>query len=484
VIAQIGWLRQVHYQRFEAIHEGLQARLQISESEVRHLYHERYLPLLACQERQYLDELRAISESQGLLLSLDGLCPQGGEPQLWVVRELQTGLTLRSGWLSRQDEAAFINFLQPIADGGLRVLAVISDKQRGLEPAVPVVFPHAKHSYCQMHYLKNAAKPVADEDETMKIALRKRVRSEVGDLIRREKVAKPGVLTVTGLIPTPIEDPQEPVEADHRDNQARPDLVTTEQEEIVQDLLRRVRYLLTLKGRPPFRLAGVEMFERLTEVKTCLDVLIHHRSDARLARLCQGLQAALLSAQPDYLKLRQAADWLKHIADLLDPEGNPNRSGAQVERDLFTYLDDIQRESQDSPRLRKFYQKIRQTSVNYAPGLFHCYDLPGLPRTNNDRESEFRDLNRRLLSTTGQKGLVKRIIHREGAWEVIPRPDSLRDTINALSQVDPDVFSQERQRIRNHRSRFRLHARSTKQSRLQLEKLEQHWKALPPIDSS
>jgi hypothetical protein len=484
VIAQIGWLRQTHYQRFEAIHEALQPRLQISESEVRHLYHERYLPLLACHERQYLDELRAISERKGLLLSLDGLCPQGGEPQLWVVRELQTGLTLRSGWLSRQDETTFINFLQPIADWGLQVLAVMSDKQRGLEPAVPAVFPHAKHSYCQMHYLKNAAEPVADEDEAMKISLRKRVRSEVGVLIRREKVAKPGVLTVTGLIPTPIEDPQEPVEADYRDNQAPPDSVTTEQEEIVQDLLRRVRYLLTLKGRPPFRLAGVEMFERLTEVKTCLDVLIHHRTDARLARLCQGLQAALLSAQPDYLKLRQAADWLKHIADLLDPEGNPDRSGAQVERDLFTYLDDIQRESQDSPRLRKFYQKIRQTSVNYAPGLFHCYDLPGLPRTNNDRESEFRDLNRRLLSTTGQKGLVKRIIHRAGAWEVIPRPDSLRDTINALSQVDPDAFSQERQRIRNHRSRFRLHTRSAKQSRLQLEKLEQRWKALPPIDSS
>jgi hypothetical protein len=484
VIAQIGWLRQTHYQRFEAIHEVLQPRLQISESEVRHLYHERYLPLLACHERQYLDELRSISERKGLLLSLDGLCPQGGEPQLWVVRELQTGLTLRSGWLSRQDETTFINFLQPIADWGLQVIAVMSDKQRGLEPAVPVVFPHAKHTYCQMHYLKNAAKPVADEDETMKIALRKRVRSEVGDLIRREKVAKPGVLTVTGLIPTPIEDPQKPVEADYRDNQAPPDPVTTEQEEIVQDLLRRVRYLLTLKGRPPFRLAGVEMFERLTEVKTCLDILIHHRTDARLARLCQGLQAALLSAQPDYLKLRQAADWLKHIADLLDPEGNPDRSGAQVERDLFTYLDDIQRESQDSPRLRKFYQKIRQTSVNYAPGLFHCYDLPGLPRTNNDRESEFRDLNRRLLSTTGQKGLVKRIIHRAGAWEVIPRPDSLRDTINALSQVDPDAFSQERQRIRNHRSRFRLHTRSAKQSRLQLEKLEQRWKALPPIDSS
>ena len=75
--------------------------------------------------------------------------------------------------------------------------------------------------------------------------------------------------------------------------------------------------------------------------------------------------------------------------------------------------------------------------------LFHCYDVRGLPRTNNDRESVFHDLNRRLLSTTGQKGLVKRIIHRKGAWETIPRPDTLRDTINALSQVGPEEFSHE-----------------------------------------
>ncbi len=482
VIAQIGWLRQTHCRQFEAIHEVLQPRLQISESEVRHLYHERYLPLLACHERQHLDQLRAVSEQTGLILSLDGLCPEGGEPQLWVVRELQTGLTLRSGWLSQQDEVTFVNFLQPMADLGLRVVAVMSDKQRGLEPAVPVVFPHAKHGFCQIHYLKNAAEPVADEDETMKVALRKRVRSEVGDLIRQDKVEKPGVLTVTGLVPTPVEGPED--EASSQDTQVPPDPMATEQEAIVQDLRRRVRYLLTLKGRPPFRLAGVEMFERLSEVKTCLDTLIGHRTDARLVELRQGLHTALEAAQSDYTELRQAADWLKHIADLLDPEGKPDRSGAEVKQELFAYLDDIQHESQSSSRLRRFQQAIRQTSLNYASGLFHCYDVPGLPRTNNDRESEFRDLNRRLLSTTGQKGLVKRILHREGAWELIPRPDSLRDTIYALSRVDPDEFSQERQRVRDHRSRFRLHTRSAKRSQAQLEKLEQRWKALPSIDSS
>ena len=48
-----------------------------------------------------------------MILSLDGLAPEGGEPQLWVVRELQTGLTVRSGWLNEQGQHAFENFLRP-----------------------------------------------------------------------------------------------------------------------------------------------------------------------------------------------------------------------------------------------------------------------------------------------------------------------------------------------------------------------------------
>lgn len=478
VIAQIGWRRQMHCERFEAIHQALQSRLQICEAEVRLLYHERYLPLLACHERQYLRALQMVSEQSGLILSTDGLAPEGGEPQLWVVRELQLGLTLRSGWLSQQDQETFVNFLQPIADLGLRVSAVISDKQRGLAPAIPVVFPHAKHALCQTHYLQNAAELVAAEDQEMKVTLRQSVRQEVGELIRREKVEQTGVLTVTGLVPTPVDAPQEPEETDANRS------VVQEHEAIVQDVLRRVRYLLTLKGRPPFRLAGIEMFERLTEVSACLDALLDHRTDPRLTELRRGLLHALTSARQDYTELRLAADWLEHIADLLDAEGKPSRSGDQVRQELFSFLDDIVLESQSSLRLQRFCAKIRKTTSSYSSGLFHCYDIPALPRTNNDRESEFRDLNRRLLSTTGQRGLVRRIIQRQGAWELIPRPDSLRDTIRALSHIDPDEFAQERQRLRTHRARFRLHTRSAKRSRAQLNQLTQRWQALPPIDSS
>ena len=483
VIAQIGWQRQTHREQFQVIHAALQVRLQISESQVRYLYHYKYLPLLACHERQHLERLKMVAEQSGLILSLDGLAPEGGEPQLWVVRELQTELTLRSGWMSQQDRIAFVNLLQPVRDLNLWVAAVMSDKQRGLVPAVAEVFPGAKHGFCQMHYLKNAAEPVAEADQAMKITLRKRVRAEVGDLIRREKVEKPGVLTITGLLPSPVEE-ERPQAEEEQATQDPSGAIAQEREAIVRDLKRRVRYLLTLKGRPPFRLAGIEMFARLTEVETCLGTLIHHYADPQLVQLRQGLHTALQSVQSDHTDLHQVANWLHRIADILDPEEKPARSGAEVRQDLFAYLDDIQKESQDTPRLHDFYQKIHQTSLNYASGLFHCYDVPGLPRTNNDRESEFRDLNRRLLRTTGQKGLVKRMLQRQGAWELIPHPDSLRDTVSALSQVDPDDFRQEQQRVRAHRNRFRLHTRSAKRSQKQLNQLVQRWTALPPPDSS
>jgi hypothetical protein len=470
VIAQIGWLRQTGKEQFAAIQNHLSKRIKISETQVRNLYHERYLPLLACSEQQARDQLLVSAARTGMILSLDGLAPEGGEPQLWLVRDLLSGLTLRSGWLAKQDEATFVNFLRPIAELGLTIKAILSDKQRGLVPAIAQVFPDAKHGFCQIHYLQNAVIPIAEADEAMKVNLRQAVREEIGDLIRVEKVESSGVLTVTGLLPS--------TEPESATLLTWPQVHEQECEHIRQDLCRSVRYLLTLKGRPPFRLAGIEMFERLSQVNEHLEQLLALHPDTRLDQLRQGLQNALQAAQAEYLILRQAANWLNQIADLLDPEGKEKSNAAQVEQKLSDYIKVIGIQSSENPRLEVFFKTIEKTTRSYASGLFHCYDLPDLPRTNNARESEFRDLNRRLLSTTGQKGLVRRILQRTGAWELIPRPPSLEDTIVALAKVDQNEFLQERQRLRKHRQRFRLHTRSAKQANAQFDRLKQQWAEL------
>jgi hypothetical protein len=490
VIASIGWQRQTGHQTYGEIHSGLRDRLQISQAQVRYLYTYHYLPLLACHERSAWAEIERVSAEMGLILTLDGLAPEGGEPQLWLVRELRTGKTLRSGWLSEQGQTAFENFLEPIAAQGLRVEAVMSDKQRGLVPALAVVFPKAKHAFCQSHYLGNIAEPVAKADEAMKVSLRQAVRQQVGDLIRPEPVEQAGVLTVTGLLPSPIRDEQtvEPVSettgaepvACLAAEMARPDPVQQEQAEIETAFKRRIRYLLTLKGRPPFRLAGIEMYERLTEVSNCLGEMIGHVPSACLAQLQQGLDHSLAMFKADYLNLSQGAEWLHQISDLLDPQDKPARTGAQVRQALLTYLDDIQGQSQDNDLLAALAKQIEKTTHNYQSGLFHTYDIPDLPRTNNDRESEFRGLNQQVLRTTGQKGASRRLIQRSGAWELIPRPASLLETVEAISTVEHSEYEKERTRVRSHRNRFHLHTRSVKRSRKQLQNLKDRWLQLPP----
>lgn len=503
VIGSIGWQRQTLHQTFAEVHRGLAlGQLQISESQVRYLYTYQYLPLLACHERGSWEEVKQVSAEMGLLLTTDGLAPEGGEPQLWLVRELRTGKTLRSGWMSEQGQTAFENFLGPIAEAGLRVEAVISDKQRGLVPAIGVVFPKAKHVFCQSHYLGNIAEPVAKADEAMKVSLRKQVRAEIGELIRPEQVEQAGVLTVTGLLPTPIKEEEaaevpsetrldeplghaatEETEAGGQEQQEMKgeevDPARQEQQEVESALKRRIRYLLTLKGRPPFRLAGIEMYERLNEVSDNLEEMVAHLSSPCLEQLHQGLDQSLAMFKGDYLNLSQGADWLYQISELLDPEDKPARTGEQVQSALLSYLDDIEHQSQDNQVLAEFARQIEKTSHNYQRGLFHSYDIPDLPRTNNDRESEFRGLNQQLLRTTGQKGGTRRLIQRSGAWELIPRPASLAETAEAISTVEHSEYKKERTRVRSHRDRFRFHTRSVKRSRKQLQDLKERWLRLP-----
>jgi hypothetical protein len=59
-------------------------------------------------------------------------------------------------------------------------------------------------------------------------------------------------------------------------------------------------YVLTLKGRPPLRLTGLETYERLVHVACPSLDLLAQRDEPRLARLSQGLQAALSSFAETY----------------------------------------------------------------------------------------------------------------------------------------------------------------------------------------
>lgn len=481
VVARIGWLRQERRDIYADIRADLTSRVQISESHVRYLYQQVYLPLLACHERKYWGHLAQAAEQHGgLIITLDGLAPEGGEPQLWFIRELLTGLTLRSGWLSRFDQLTFEAFLHPLSQLPWSILAVLSDKQKGLLPAVSTVLPDARHHFCHAHYLKNLAEPLAEADSAFKVELRKAVRQEVGVLIRAEKpteAPQSNVLTVTGLLP---DDPPATAEPESSEPESlvapAPDAALAD--EVVTHLLRHTRYLLTLKGRPPFRLAGIETYQRLQGVIALTDELLDHRYDSRMARLNQSLHTALPPFAGEYRDLLRGATWLQEINRILESPDDHPPTGERVSQQLRAYLDGLLNLPDVSSRLDVFRHHLDNVSTSYWPGLFHCYDLEELPRTNNDLESLFRDTQRRLLRTTGQKGQTRRALQRIGAWELLPRPPTEAECLDALRQVPPSQLAKEQRRLRRHQERFRLRTRSARRINAQFDKLHQQWLSL------
>jgi hypothetical protein len=210
-----------------------------------------------------------------------------------------------------------------------------------------------------------------------------------------------------------------------------------------------------------------------------LDLLAMHY-EPRLAQLYQGLQAVFSPLAETYQALHQGAAWLHDIAYILEPVATYPSNAEDVARQLRAYLDTVQRQPKITPALEAFGRHLALVSRRYWPGLFHCYDVPGLPRTNNELESHFRETRRRLLRTTGQQGQTQRTRQRQGAWELLPHPPTEAKLQEALHHIPPEDLAQERQRFAVHRQRFRLQSRSLRQTQAQFDQLRQQWSILPP----
>jgi len=193
VIAQVGWWRDREQLKREQIHSRLREKgVQLSERQVDHLY-ERYQVLLGCAARLDVAQLsKIVAEGGGLLISLDGLDPEGASEQLWVVREIQTEIVLAVAWLPRVNNKTLSVLLEAVVALGLPIKAPVSDKQGCVRKALQEVLPDAPHQWCQSHYLGNATRPIYDHDSSLKTELRKTVRQEIRESMSQVLTAPSG----------------------------------------------------------------------------------------------------------------------------------------------------------------------------------------------------------------------------------------------------------------------------------------------------
>ena len=172
------------------------------------------------------------------------------------------------------------------------------------------------------------------------------------------------------------------------------------------------------------------MFARLQDVAACLLELIKHQPEPRLVSLLAGLQKTLASTQPAYLELCQAASWLADLANVLNPDGKPARTGAQLHAEWLACLTQIETQEPLSSRLQDFSAKIAKVSRSYAPGLFHAYNIAGLPRTNNPVECYIR------MPVVGCKNYLGHQTQRSGKMGVILYSIVLTCQLHGISPFD------------------------------------------------
>jgi hypothetical protein len=110
--------------------------------------------------------------------------------------------------------------------------------------------------------------------------------------------------------------------------------------------------------------------------------------------------------------IRVAFGWVHQAAHFL---GQEELSGARVRAKLAGLLGVMTRRRSEAGELGAAVDHFVKVSRSYWPGLFHCYDVAGVPRTNNDLEQTFGSHRYHERRATGRKGASPALVLRGSA---------------------------------------------------------------------
>jgi len=196
-----------------------------------------------------------------------------------------------------------------------------------------------------------------------------------------------------------------------------------------------------------------------------------------LARLLRLVRAGLEATAPWWPPIQAAYGWVHRAAHLLaNHEGG---DGMSVQHAYQELLADLRAAQVRLGPLTDAVAHFRTVTASYWPGLFACYDVPALPRTNNDLEHFFgtaRYLERRA---TGRKGASPALVVR-GSVRVVAAlathlapPEALDAAALALRPRDLGAWKRQRRQVEERHATRRAQARFRRDPRAYLASLEE-----------
>ena len=170
--------------------------------------------------------------------------------------------------------------------------------------------------------------------------------------------------------------------------------------------------------------------------------------------------------------IRRGYGWVHRAAGILRNEaGLP---GPSVRRRLGGLLGAIRRHRPRRGKLAAAMGHFLKVTASYWPGLFHCYGVPDLPRTNNDLEHLFGSNRYHERRATGRKAASPAMVLRGPVRLLAATTTRLRTfTADAITPADLTAWRDLRRELERRRHARKLRCRFRRDPDAYLHQLEQ-----------
>lgn len=155
-----------------------------------------------------------------------------------------------------------------------------------------------------------------------------------------------------------------------------------------------------------------------------------------------------------------AYHWVHRAAHILN--NHEKGSAAQVRARDAALLQEMTDHKATVGSLAPAIEQFLKVTASFAPGLFHCYEVPDLPRTNNDLERCFGSMRHHERRATGRRGALPGLVVRGPVRVVAALATRLHHfSAEELRLQEYHLWRQVRQRLtyreeaRRQQSRFR-----------------------------
>ena len=118
-------------------------------------------------------------------------------------------------------------------------------------------------------------------------------------------------------------------------------------------------------------------------------------------RLQQIISQGLGKTKELWPPIKITYKWVKRGVKILDNE--QQQDSKSVKREYQLLIKSMLEEKEKAGELQGTIDHFLKVTASYGDGLFHCYSVEGLPRTNNDLEQTFGSFRHHQRRCTGQK---------------------------------------------------------------------------------